>query len=76
MLGNHLDDNRYMSTDPIIRAIYRLEDVGCIEETQAVKELQMAAQNVVDAHDAAGPTTEHGLHCAIMGLLAELENKQ
>ena len=35
--------------------------------------LREAAQMIVDAHDKAGPTTEHGLHCACMNLLAVLE---
>ena len=45
-----------------------------IEQLEAeVAQWKEAGQMIVDAHDKAGPTTEHGLHCACMNLLAVLE---
>jgi hypothetical protein len=36
--GNGLKENRYMSTDPLVRAVYHLECEGYEDEAKAVKE--------------------------------------
>jgi hypothetical protein len=43
------------------------------DEIRENAKLREAAQAVVDAHEKAGPATEHGLHCACMDLLKTLE---